>query len=252
MTREGTGIHGKPGCSCHSAALLETSSCYCNQQQPPEVSHHHKTPLLLDVQSAQSGDSKISAREAVMAYTAGLRRRSDTHGPGAASIINAAAVAARKKVATGTPDGADGVRAVSSYMDNLRRASRVRLCYVLRILLRYSCETAVRLTVWRHVSSCSSASGDLRGAFHSCALSCALRHLSSLGAGMLTTCLPSFKPCNADCISRLVTLTPCATVHPHRICLAHGGPATRAAHLHSRRPRCPLPCRPGPRQVSQV
>lgn len=40
-------------------------------------------------------------------------------------MISAAAAAARKKVATGAADGADGLRAVSSYLDNLRRASRV-------------------------------------------------------------------------------------------------------------------------------
>lgn len=46
-----------------------------------------------------------------------------------ASVIGAAAAAARKKVATGSPDGADGLRAVSSYVDNLRRASQVSMCW---------------------------------------------------------------------------------------------------------------------------
>jgi hypothetical protein len=50
------------------------------------------------------------------------------------SVIGAAAAAARKKVATGSPDGADGLRAVSSYVDNLRRASRVRMLWSKRSL----------------------------------------------------------------------------------------------------------------------
>lgn len=39
--------------------------------------------------------------------------------------VQAAAAAAKRKVATGSPDGADGVRAVSSYVDHLRRKSQV-------------------------------------------------------------------------------------------------------------------------------
>ena len=81
---------------------------------------------LLPAQSAQP-DQLATARNAVLAYTAGLRRRSDTHGPATGSMIAAAAAAARTKLAgRGSPDGADGIRAVSSYVDNLRRASRVR------------------------------------------------------------------------------------------------------------------------------
>lgn len=55
------------------------------------------------------------------------------------SVIGAAAAAASKKVATGSPDGADGLRAVSSYVDNLRRASRASILRTHFLLEPASC-----------------------------------------------------------------------------------------------------------------
>jgi len=101
---------------------------YC-LDHPSAVSSTARVQLncwTLSLCAAQSADQSAAARHAVLAYTAGLRRRSDTHGPGGSSMIAQAAAAARTKLAHGSPDGADGIRAVSSYVDNLRRASRVR------------------------------------------------------------------------------------------------------------------------------